>query len=85
MRISTPAGAIVMTAHPCMGITLRFENRDSIVDLICLPLKGIDVIIGMDWLVDNDVVLHCKKKVATYAMNAESVKTPIVPMLLSTT
>ena len=41
----------------CPLSSLSAEN--FLVDLICLPLGGLDVILGMDWLVDNHVHIHC--------------------------
>jgi RNase H-like domain found in reverse transcriptase/Reverse transcriptase (RNA-dependent DNA polymerase)/Retroviral aspartyl protease/Integrase zinc binding domain/Retrotransposon gag protein len=85
MRVSTPAGAIFETALVCKNLDLWFENRMSKIDLVCLPLRGIDVIIGMDWLEANDVILHCKNKVVSYAVNYLSGELANAPLLLSAT
>jgi len=29
------------------------------VNLICLPLEGLDVILGMDYLLDNHIIIDC--------------------------
>lgn len=64
----------------CKNLTLLIENRESRIDLVCLPLRGIDVIICMDLLEANDVVLHCKNKVVVYDVNysSELTNTPLL-------
>jgi len=32
------------------------------VNLICLPLQGLDVILGMDWLSTNRILIDCREK-----------------------
>jgi len=32
------------------------------VNLICLPLQGLDVILGMDWLSANHIRINCWEK-----------------------
>ncbi|XP_028758745.1 uncharacterized protein LOC114717715 [Neltuma alba] len=65
LKVSTPAGATVLTTQAWLSLVLKFENRESVIDLICLPFKGIDVIIGMDWLSANNAILDCKRKIVT--------------------
>ncbi|XP_028806004.1 uncharacterized protein LOC114760871 [Neltuma alba] len=65
LKVSTPAGATVLTTQACLSLVLKLENRESVIDLICLPLKSIDVIISMDWLSANNTILDCKRKIVT--------------------
>ncbi|XP_028752441.1 uncharacterized protein LOC114712139 [Neltuma alba] len=44
------------------------------IDLICQPLKGIDVIIGMDWLSANNAILDCKRKMVTLSLCTTTVE-----------
>ncbi|XP_058783317.1 uncharacterized protein LOC131657993 [Vicia villosa] len=46
----------------CKGCSVSFNGRDFPIDLICLPLKRLDVILGMDWLSLNSVYIGCKEK-----------------------
>ena len=32
------------------------------MNLICLPLEGLDVILGMDWLSTNHILIDCNEK-----------------------
>ena len=38
---------------------LSMFGRDFEVDLVCLPLEGMDVILGMNWLEYNHVHINC--------------------------
>ena len=38
---------------------MEVEGRRFKVNLVCLPLEGLEVILGMDWLSINRVVLDC--------------------------
>jgi len=32
------------------------------VNLVCLPLEGLDVILGMDWLSNNHIIIDCGRR-----------------------
>ena len=85
LKVSTPSGVIFVSAHVCKDLNLLFEGRESVIDLVCLPLKGIEVIIGMDWLIANNVVLVCKERTVKYAVSSLSVQIPNGSLLLSAT
>ena len=42
---------------------IQLDKKCSTLDLICLPLHGIDVIIGMDWLSLNHALFDCTNKI----------------------
>ncbi|XP_028756613.1 uncharacterized protein LOC114715871 [Neltuma alba] len=60
--VSTLAGASVKTSKGCLNCMIDFEGKTSTIDLVCLPLKGIDLIVGMNWLSANDAILDCRRK-----------------------
>ncbi|XP_054797628.1 uncharacterized protein LOC129302769 [Prosopis cineraria] len=62
MNVSIPAGASMKTSRACLKFKMRFGNRITLIDLVCLPKSGIDVIVGMDWLSANGAILDCEKK-----------------------
>src|ERR1051325_690437 len=43
----------------CANCPLSIFGRDFVVDLICFPLEGLDVVLGMDWLRANYVHINC--------------------------
>ena len=58
--ISTPASGQVSTNLVCAICSIEVARRGFKVNLICLPLKGLDVILGMDWLSNNHVIIDCR-------------------------
>jgi len=62
LLVSTPASGIVSTSVVCAECPLVVEGRRFKVNLICLPLQGLDVILGMDWLAANHILIDCGQK-----------------------
>jgi len=58
----TPASGQVSTNSAYVGCSLEVEGRRFKVNLICLPLEGLEVILGMDWLSINHVVIDCGRR-----------------------
>nr|GEU30950.1 putative reverse transcriptase domain-containing protein [Tanacetum cinerariifolium] len=56
-------GRVVSTNIVLKGCTLNLVNHIFEIDLMPIELGTFDVIIGMDWLVKNDVVIVCSEKV----------------------
>ncbi|XP_054816886.1 uncharacterized protein LOC129316486 [Prosopis cineraria] len=65
INVSAPASASMRTSWACLKLELKFGDRVSIIDLIYLPLSGIDVIIRMDWLFDNGTTLDYNRKIVS--------------------
>ncbi|XP_058775979.1 uncharacterized protein LOC131650280 [Vicia villosa] len=62
MVISSATDDTVEARLICKDCSVSFNGRDFPIDLICLPLKRLDVILGMDWLSLNSVYIGCKEK-----------------------
>lgn len=60
--VSTPASDLVVASKVCCGCPLVIEGRRFKVNLICLPLRDLDVVLGMDWLAQNNVLIDCGQK-----------------------
>jgi hypothetical protein len=62
MLISSPGGEI-RTKHICPAVSISIGGGvDFPWNLILLDSKGIDTILGMDWLSKYDRVIQCAKK-----------------------
>jgi hypothetical protein len=48
MVVETPAKGSVTTSLVCLRCPLSMFDRDFEIDLVCLPLSGMDVILGMN-------------------------------------
>jgi len=57
LLVSTPSSGQVATSLVCVGCLMEMAGRRFKVNLICLPMEGLDVILGMDWLSGNHVVI----------------------------
>ncbi|XP_058755199.1 uncharacterized protein LOC131628384 [Vicia villosa] len=62
MIISSATDDTVEARLICKDCSVSFNGRDYPINLICLPLKRLDVILGMDWLSLNSVYIGCKEK-----------------------
>jgi hypothetical protein len=61
MLISSPGGEM-RTKHICPAVSITIRWVDFPLNLILLDSKGIDIILGMDWLSKYDEVIQCARK-----------------------
>ncbi|GAU10644.1 hypothetical protein TSUD_419790, partial [Trifolium subterraneum] len=66
MNIETPASGSVITRLVCRNCPVSVFGRHFGMDLVCIPLSGIDVIFGMNWLVFNQVHINCCEKTVIF-------------------
>ncbi|XP_047154523.1 uncharacterized protein LOC124825851 [Vigna umbellata] len=64
--VSTPAAGGIRTSTVCIRCPIEVKGRRFKVNLICLPLQGLEVILGMDWLTTNHILLDCGGKRLVY-------------------
>ena len=57
--VSTPGGETLVANSACTPCSLVIEGRPFLANLICLPLRDLDVILGMDWLSRHHILLYC--------------------------
>ncbi|XP_054801494.1 uncharacterized protein LOC129305512 [Prosopis cineraria] len=68
IKVITPSGSSNTTSKICQKVEIVFEDRVSVMDLICIPIKGIDVIVDMDWLAANNATLDCAMKLMSLSV-----------------
>jgi hypothetical protein len=61
MIVSSPGGDMP-ARQLCPKVILKIRGVDFVANLIVLESKGIDVILGMDWLGKYKVLIDCTKK-----------------------
>jgi hypothetical protein len=61
MIVSSPGGDMP-ARQLCSNVNLKIRGVDFIANLIVLESKGIDVILGMDWLSKHKVLIDYAKK-----------------------
>jgi hypothetical protein len=62
MLVSSPGGEM-RTKHICPAVSIIIRGVDFPSNLILLDSKGIDMILGMDWLTKYDGVIQYARKV----------------------
>jgi hypothetical protein len=60
--IVSPPGGDMPVRQLCLKVNLKIRGVDFVASLIFLELKGIDIILGMDWLSKHKVLIDCAKK-----------------------
>lgn len=63
MVVSTSMDISVETQWQCENCSLYVNRRAFQIDLICLPLKKFDMVLGIDWVSANPMYIGCKEKV----------------------
>jgi hypothetical protein len=61
MIVSSPGGDM-HARHVCPKVNILIRGVEFIANLIVLESKGIDVILGMDWLSKHKGMINCAKK-----------------------
>jgi hypothetical protein len=61
MVVISPGGDMP-TRQLCPMLNLKIRGVDFVANNIVLESKGIDVILGMDWLSKHEVLINCAKK-----------------------
>ena len=56
--VSTPARKPVKTCQCCLNCHFQIDGRSFIADLICLPLFGFDLMLGIHWLSANYAIIN---------------------------
>jgi hypothetical protein len=81
MIVSSPGGDMP-ARQLCPKVNLKIRGVDFVANLIILESKGIDVILGMDWLSKYKVLIDCAKKsikmTTTEGKEMESIAEPVV-------
>ena len=62
LEIATPTGKSLWPSQMLKGSLFSIEGQVMESDLILVDLKGLDVILGMDWLASNYASMDCFRK-----------------------
>jgi hypothetical protein len=61
MILSSPGGDM-LARQLCLKVNHKIRGVDSVANLIVLESKGIDIILGIDWLSKHKVLIDCANK-----------------------
>jgi len=59
LLVLTLSSGQVATSSVYVGCSMEVAGRRFKVNLVCLPLEGLNVILGMDWLSNNHIMIDC--------------------------
>ena len=62
LLVATPADKSLIANTACLHCPVVLEGRTYHANLLCLSLKNLDVILGMDWLSRHHILLDCAQK-----------------------
>ncbi|XP_016168293.1 uncharacterized protein LOC107610804 [Arachis ipaensis] len=62
LKVYNATHEAMVTKLGCPQVPFRVQGRDFVHNLICLPMIGLDLILGLDWLSKNRVLLDCSTK-----------------------
>nr|CAD1831653.1 unnamed protein product [Ananas comosus var. bracteatus] len=70
LRIQIPG--VDLEADRCiMSCPILLGNWAFLVNLVLLPLKEFDVVLGMDWLPKHHISIDCERRLVTFALPGE--------------
>ncbi|XP_058761445.1 uncharacterized protein LOC131634841 [Vicia villosa] len=71
MVVDTLSKGSVTTSLVCLMCPLSIFDRDFIIDFVCLPLRGLNVISSMNWLEHTHVHINCYDKLVRFSSPEE--------------
>ncbi|WP_157056312.1 retroviral-like aspartic protease family protein, partial [Candidatus Burkholderia verschuerenii] len=73
VEVGTPMGKPgIRTDRICKGCQVTIKERMFPVNLVVLPLRGYEVILGMDWLSCHYAQINCRTKELSFAIPESS-------------
>ncbi|XLU29618.1 hypothetical protein S245_065684, partial [Arachis hypogaea] len=76
LKVYNATHEAMVTRLGCPQVPFRVQGHDFVHNLICLPMTGLDLILGLDWLSKNRVLLDCSAK--TVYFMPEDTEGPVV-------
>jgi hypothetical protein len=62
MMVTAATDGGIVAYHVCENCPITVSSKTYYIDLVCLSMKQLDVILGMDWLSANHVYIGCAEK-----------------------
>ncbi|XP_061338201.1 uncharacterized protein LOC133285061 [Gastrolobium bilobum] len=82
MKVTTTTGEKCGTFYICKDVEFKYEGRDYVIDFVCLPMIGLQVILGMDWLSKNCATIdYCGKRLVMLFDESVTSSSPIISIL----
>ncbi|KAF7841378.1 Transposon Ty3-G Gag-Pol polyprotein [Senna tora] len=66
-RVQIGSGVFLLCSAKCSDVPLKLQDHEVIVDLLVLDIKGSDVVLGVQWLIElGDVMTNHKELTLTF-------------------
>ena len=72
MHVTSPLGHIVSMNSIYRNCPIVIQTREFLVDLITLPFREFDLILGMDWLTKHRAIVDCGQKTVVLRCSDQS-------------
>ena len=72
MHVTSPLGYSVYVNRVYKNCPIIIHDREFSVDLIALPFREFDLILGMDWLSKHRTIIDCDKKTVVLRCSEQS-------------
>ncbi|KAL7186432.1 hypothetical protein ACSBR2_028220 [Camellia fascicularis] len=70
--VVSPVGGELILKHGCRGCDIEVADRRLPFSFVVMPMKGFDVILGMDWLSSYRAVIDCyRQRVSVCTLSRE--------------
>ncbi|GAU51265.1 hypothetical protein TSUD_412520 [Trifolium subterraneum] len=79
MTVAVATGGKVVSKRVCQNCPISVAGKIYHVDLIYLPLKDMDIVLGMDWLSANTVYIGCAEKNLYVPIDLNAEKSSLSP------
>ncbi|XP_058084024.1 uncharacterized protein LOC131231742 [Magnolia sinica] len=70
--VASPMGKFLETDKICKDCPLTLAYHEVAVDLILMPMKQFDIILGMNWLSRAQAVMDCRNKTVTITVPGQA-------------
>ena len=60
--VSTPIKGIIIISSVCTKCPVIIDGRKYKINMICIHMKDLEVILGMNWLSANHILIDCGEK-----------------------
>ena len=72
MHVTSSLGHIVSVNSVYRNFPIVIQTREFLVDLITLPFREFDLIMGMDWLTKHIAIIDCGQKTVVLRCSDQS-------------
>ncbi|XP_016178613.1 uncharacterized protein LOC107621081 [Arachis ipaensis] len=76
LKVYNATHEAMVTRLGCPQVPFQVQQREFVHDMICLPMTGLDLILGLDWLSKDHVLLDCSAKSVCFML--EDTNGPVV-------